>query len=126
MRLFSAEAWFDGALAALKLGLAVAAVAWALATGWPGLDALLTDAPAQSGLAAAAWVGRGLLALVAALALAAAFDAGWRWWRYLRRHAMTWQEVLAEARESETPPEVQARLRGRQQQAGQRINEVIG
>ncbi|MBS0465042.1 MAG: flagellar biosynthesis protein FlhB, partial [Proteobacteria bacterium] len=44
----------------------------------------------------------------------------------LRRHAMTWQEVLAEARESEVNPEVRARVRGRQQQAGQRVDEVIG
>jgi flagellar biosynthetic protein FlhB len=61
-----------------------------------------------------------VLAVAGALALAVALDAGWRWWRYLRRHAMTWQEVLAEAREAELPAEVQAQLRARQQQAGQR------
>jgi flagellar biosynthetic protein FlhB len=78
--------------------------------------------------AAAAWVGRGLLALAAALTLAAALDAGWRWWRYLRRHAMTWQEVVAEAREAEGSPEMRARLRSRQQQSGQgrHVDEVIG
>jgi flagellar biosynthetic protein FlhB len=52
-----------------------------------------------------------------ALTLAAALDAGWRWWRYLRRHAMTRQEVLAEAREAELPAEVQAQVRARQEQA---------
>jgi flagellar biosynthetic protein FlhB len=74
-----------------------------------------------------------VLALAATLALAAALDAGWRWWRYLRRHAMTWQEVMAEAREAEGSPQMRAQLRGRQQQVGQgtnaerkSINEVIG
>ncbi|HMA12050.1 MAG TPA: EscU/YscU/HrcU family type III secretion system export apparatus switch protein, partial [Steroidobacteraceae bacterium] len=38
--------------------------------------------------------------------------------RYLRRHAMTWQEVMAEAREAEGSPEMRAQLRSRQQQAG--------
>ncbi|MFZ3260615.1 MAG: EscU/YscU/HrcU family type III secretion system export apparatus switch protein [Thiobacillus sp.] len=41
---------------------------------------------------------------------------------------MTWQEVLAEAREGEGSPEMRARLRGRQQQVGQgrHVDEVIG
>lgn len=126
VRLFSAESLFDGMLALLKLALVAVAVGWALANGWPGLRALLGSAVDESLQAGAAWVGRGVLALAAALAVAAALDAGWRWWRYLRRHAMTWQEVLAEARESEAHPEVRAQLRGRQQQAGQGVNEVIG
>ena len=114
-RLLSADAWFDGMLALLKLLLAAAAVWWALASGWSALPmeggrTLLPDF--------AAWVGRGVLALAATLALAAALDAGWRWWRYLSRHAMTWQEVLAEAREAEGSPEMRAQLRSRQQQAG--------
>ena len=115
-RLFSADAWFDGMLALLKLLLAVAAVGWALASGWSAL-------PMEGGPTLlpefAGWVGRGMLALAATLALAAALDAGWRWWRYLRRHAMTWQEVVAEAREAEGSPEMRAQLRSRQQQAGQ-------
>lgn len=126
VRLFSVDALFDGTLALMKLALVVAAIAWALSTGWPGLDGLAGGKFEAALGATAAWVGRGLLALTAALAVAAALDAGWRWWRYLRRHAMTWQEVLAEARESEVHPEVRARLRGRQQQAGQRVDEVIG
>ena len=113
-RLFSADAWFDGGLALLKLVLAALAVGWALGGGWAALD----DLDASPG-GAAGWLAHGVLALVAALALAAALDAGWRWWRYLRRHAMTWQEVLAEAREAELPPEVQAQLRARQQMTGQ-------
>jgi flagellar biosynthetic protein FlhB len=140
-RLFSTDSLFDGALALLKLALAAAAVGWTLANGWPELQTL--GSAMNTALdATAAWVARGVLALAAALAVAAALDAGWRWWRYLRRHAMTWQEVLAEAREAEVNPQVRAQLRGRQQQAGQRplpppegegtnvmpktINEVIG
>lgn len=115
-RLFSHDAWFDAAAAMLRLGLVAGALAWALSTGWDALPGTAADASLP---AFAAWVGRGVLAVAVALALAVALDAGWRWWRYLRRHAMTWQEVLAEAREAELPAEVQAQLRARQQQAGQ-------
>jgi flagellar biosynthetic protein FlhB len=125
-RLFSVDSLFDGSLALTKLALVVAAVAWTLSTGWPGLDRLTGGEFVVALGATAAWIGRGVLALAAVLTVPAALDAGWRWWRYLRRHAMTWQEVLAEARESEVHPEVRARLRGRQQQAGQRVDEVIG
>lgn len=125
-RLFSVESLFDGSLVLLKLALAAAAVGWVLTSGWSGLHSLTRSAMSVALDATAAWVGRGVLMLAAALTLAAAADAGWRWWRYLCRHAMTWQEVLAEARESEVNPEVRARVRGRQQQAGQRVDEVIG
>ena len=125
-RLFTLDFWFDGGLALLKLALAVIAVGWALTSGWPGLQSLAAAELNDALRASAAWVGRGVLALAAALAVAALLDAGWRWWRYLRRHAMTWQEVLAEARESEVSPEMRAQMQGRQQQVGQRIDEVIG
>lgn len=125
-RLFMLDFWFDGGLALLKLALAVVAVGWALTSGWPGLQSLAAAELNDALRASAAWVGRGVLALAAALAVAAMLDAGWRWWRYLRRHAMTWQEVLAEARESEVSPEMRAQMQGRQQQVGQRVDEVIG
>ena len=125
-RLFSVDSLFDGSLMLLKLALTAAAVGWALASGWPGLQSLTRSEMSVALDVTAAWVGRGVLVLAAALTLTAAVDAGWRWWRYLRRHAMTWQEVLAEARESEVNPEVRAQLRGRQQRAGQRVDEVIG
>ncbi|MFP5408832.1 MAG: EscU/YscU/HrcU family type III secretion system export apparatus switch protein [Gammaproteobacteria bacterium] len=116
VRLFSADAWFDGGLALLKLALVAAAVGWVLTGEWFALHGQSAD----TGLApAAAWIGRGVLALAAALTVIAALDAGWRWWRYLGRHAMTWQEVLAEAREAEGSPEMRAQLRERQQQSGQ-------
>lgn len=123
-RLFSVDFWFDGALAFLKLALAGVAVGWALTSGWPGLQSLAGSEMSVALNATAAWVGGGVLALAAALAVAAALDAGWRWWRYLRRHAMTWQEVLAEARESEGSPEMRAQMQGRQQQAGQGRNPL--
>src|SRR5512139_2710059 len=121
-RLSSADSLFDGSLALLKLALAGAAAGWALAAGWPGLQGLAAGGTGAALDATAAWVGRGVLVLAAALALAAALDAGWRWWRYLRRHAMTWQEVLAEAREAEGSPEMRAQLRSRQRQAGRVSN----
>ena len=126
VRLFSVDSLFDGSLMLLKLALVAAAVGWALVSGWPGLQSMSRSEMSVALDVTAAWVGRGVLVLAAALTLAAAADAGWRWWRYLRRHAMTWQDVLAEARESEVNPEVRARLRGRQQRAGQRVDEVIG
>ena len=119
LRLFSADAWVDALLALVKWAAAALAVGWALATGWSALGTLADGAAGAALATTAAWIGRGLLALAAALVLAAALDAGWRWWRYLRRHAMTWQEVLAEARESEVSPELRARLHGRRQAAGQ-------
>jgi len=117
-RLFSADFWFDGSLALLKFVLAAAAITWMLASG-EGLKSLANSQTSTVLALTAAWVSRGVLALASALALAAALDAGWRWWRYLRRHAMSWQDVLAEAREAEVSPEIRARLRDRQQQAGQ-------
>ena len=132
-RLSSTDSLFDGLQALMKWVLVAAAIGWALTSGWPGLQSLtggdLTGGDMPDALrATAAWVGRGMLALAAALTLVVALDAGWRWWRYLRRHAMTWQEVLAEARESEGSPEMRAQLRGRQQQTGQgrHVDEVIG
>lgn len=125
-RLLSADSFVDALLALLKLALAALAAGWALNSGWPGLQGL-GDGDSRGALdASAAWVGRGMLALAAAFAVTAVLDAGWRWWRYLRRHAMNWQEVLAEARESEGSPEMRAQLRSRQQQLGQHVNEVIG
>ncbi|MHB1053950.1 MAG: EscU/YscU/HrcU family type III secretion system export apparatus switch protein [Thiobacillus sp.] len=125
-RLFTLDFWFDGGLALLKLTLAIIAVGWALTSGWPGLQSLAAAELNDALRASAAWVGRGVLALAAALTVAALLDVGWRWWRYLRRHAMTWQEVLAEARESEVSPEMRAQMQDRQQQVGQRVDEVIG
>lgn len=117
-RVFSADAWFEGGLGMLKLVLAAFAVAWTLIEGWPELQRLSSSSTATALDSTLSWVGQGVIALAAALAAVAVIDAGWRWWRYLRRHAMTWQEVLAEAREAEGSPELRARIRSRQQQAG--------
>ena len=125
-RLFAADFWFDGGLALVKLALAGIAVAWVLIGNWPGLDNLAASGVSIALPELTRWVGNGLVALAAALAVTAALDAGWRWWRYLRRHAMTWQAVLAEAREAEGSPEMRAQMQGRQQQMGRHIDEVIG
>ncbi|MFZ0105385.1 MAG: EscU/YscU/HrcU family type III secretion system export apparatus switch protein [Thiobacillus sp.] len=117
-RLFSYEAWFDVLKTLLKLTLVAAAVWWAFSSGWTALLELPTGGVESAAIAASAWVGRGVLAVMGALAIVAVLDGGWRWWRYLRRHAMTWQEVLAEAREAEGSPEMRARMRQRQQQGG--------
>ena len=117
-RLLSYEAWFDILKTLLKLTLVAAAVWWAFSSGWTTLLGLPTGGVESAVTAASAWVGRGMLAVMAALAIVAVLDGGWRWWRYLRRHAMTWQEVLAEAREAEGSPEMRARMRQRQQQGG--------
>jgi len=117
-RLFSYEAWFDVLKTLLKLMLVAAAVWWAFSSGWTTLLGLPAGGVESAATAASAWVGRGVLAVIGALAIVAALDGGWRWWRYLRRHAMTWQEVLAEAREAEGSPEMRARMRQRQQQGG--------
>jgi flagellar biosynthetic protein FlhB len=117
-RLFSLDSAVDAAFALLKLALAAAAVWWTLVAA-PGLGDLDAGGTAGALDTTGSWIGRGVLALATALALVAALDAGWRWLRYLRRHAMTWQEVVAEAREAEVHPEIRAQLRGRQQQAGQ-------
>ncbi|NDP49371.1 MAG: EscU/YscU/HrcU family type III secretion system export apparatus switch protein [Sulfuriferula multivorans] len=125
-RVFSADFWFDGGMVLLKLALVGAAVSWALTSGWPDLQRLAGGTNDMALDSTVAWIGQGVLALAAALAVAALLDAGWRWWRYMRRHAMTWQEVLAEARESEVSPEMRAQMQGRQQRVGQRVDEVIG
>ena len=125
-RMFSADFWFDGGLVLLKLALVGVAVGWALTSGWPDLQQLAGGTIDTALNSTVAWIGQGVLALVAALAVVAALDAGWRWWRYLQRHAMTWQEVLAEAREAEGSPELRAQIRSRQQQVGRHVNEVIG
>lgn len=117
-RLFSAEAWFDVGRTVLKFVLVAGALGWTLATGWHSLAGLPLGPTAQAAGVAYAWLGRGLMAVLAALAVVVVLDGGWRWWRYLRRHAMTWQEVLAEAREAEGSPEMRARMRQRQQQFG--------
>lgn len=114
VRLFSAEGWFDGALTLMKFALVATALGWALASGWAALGDMEAYPDGVAG-----WLAQGMLALAMALGITASLDAGWRWLRYLQRHAMTWQEVLAEAREAELPPEVQAQLRARQQQVGQ-------
>ena len=132
-RLFSLDGVFVIGKTLLKFALVIG-VSWLTLSGeWTHLWALPIGSGAESFQAAASLLAHGLLAVVGALAVIAAIDTGWQWWRYRARHAMTWQEVLAEAKESEGSPEMRGRMLGRQQaaatQSAQRsarlIDEVI-
>ena len=118
-RFFSIEGLFMVSKTLLKFGL-VAGVCWLTLSGdWARLWALPGGTPAQSFSTAASLLLQGLLAVVGMLTVIAVLDSGWQWWRYRARHAMTWQEVLAEAKESEGSPEMRARMRSRQQAVAQ-------
>ena len=131
-RLFSIEAVFAAAKTLMKFAL-VGVACWLAVSGEFGrMLALPGDASEQAFSEASGLLMKALLSVVGTLTVIAALDGGWRWWRYRARHAMTWQEVLAEARESEGSPEMRARMRGRQQAAsqansapGHHIDEVI-
>jgi flagellar biosynthetic protein FlhB len=121
-RLFSAETLFDLARFAVKLAAAAAVSMWLL----DALRATFTPAalsPARAFAMAADVVWRTFWVLAAVLAVFAVLDGAWRVWRHRRRHAMTWQEVLAEAREAEGSPEMRARLRERQAHAAQLLRQ---
>ena len=122
-RLFSIEAVFVAAKTLIKFAL-VGAACWLTLSGeWGPLLALPGGAPEQVFSTASDLLLKGLLTVVGMLAVIAVLDAGWHGWRYRARHAMTWQEVLAEARESEGSPEMRARMRGRlQAAAGPHLN----
>ena len=116
-RLFSVETLFVAFKSLLKFAL-VGAVGWTTVSGeFESILSLPQGAPAQAFTEAASLLMKGLLAVVWLLAVVALMDGGWQWWRYRARHAMTWQQIMAEARESEGSPEMCGRMRGRQQAA---------
>lgn len=116
-RLFSLDGVFVISKTLLKFALVIG-VCWLTLSGeWTRLWALPMGSAAESFQAAASLLGHGLLAVAGALAVIALVDTGWQWWRYRARHAMTWQEVLAETKESEGSPEMRGRMLGRQQAA---------
>ena len=132
-RLFSLDGVFVIGKTLLKFALVIG-VCWLTLSGeWTHLWAVPIGSAAESFRAAASLLLHGLLAVAGALAVIAAVDTGWQWWRYRARHAMTWQEVLAEAKESEGSPEMRGRMLGRQQaaatqsaqQSARLIDEVI-
>jgi flagellar biosynthetic protein FlhB len=116
-RLFSLDGFFAISKTLLKFALVIGVFWLTLSDEWTRLWALPVASSAESFRAAVSMLLRGLLAVVGALAVIAIADSGWQWWRYRARHAMTWQEVLAEARESEGNPEMRGRMLGRQQAA---------
>ena len=131
--LFSLEGLFIIAKTLLKFSLVIGACWMMVSSEWARLWALPSFTSAESFSASAGLLLHGLFAVVGALAVIAIADSGWQWWRYRMRHAMTWQEVLAEAKESEGSPEMRGRMLGRQQAAaaqsaqpsGRLIDEVI-
>ena len=118
-RLFSLDGMFVIGKTLLKFALVIG-VCWLTLSGeWAHLWALPIGSAAEASRDAASLLLQGLLAVVGTLAVIAAVDAGWQWWRYRARHAMTWQEVLAESKESEGSPEMRGRMLARQQAAAQ-------
>ena len=116
-RLFSIEAVYLVVKTLIKFVL-VGAICWmTLAGELEQLFALPGGAPGHAFAEASSLLMKGLFAVVGMLALIALIDSGWHWWRYRARHAMTWQEVLAEAKESEGSPEMRGRMLGRQRAA---------
>ena len=133
-RLFSLDGLFAIGKTLLKFALVIGAGWLTLSGEWTRLWALPFAPSTESFSTAASLLLQGLLAVVGVLAVIALADSGWQWWRYRARHAMTWQEVLAEAQESEGSPEMRGRMLGRQQAAAAQsaqqsprlIDEVIG
>lgn len=118
-RLFSREGVYVIAKTLLKWTLLVSVVWLTLSGEWARVWNLPIGSLEESAGAATGLLLQGLLAVMGTLAVIAFADAGWQWWRYRARHAMTWQEVLAEAKESEGSPEMRGRMLGRQQAAAQ-------
>ena len=116
-RLFSLDGVFVISRTLLKFALVVGVCWLTLTDEWARVWALPTASVAESFHASASLLLQGLLAIVSALAVIAIIDSGWQWWRHRARHAMTWQEVLAEAKESEGSPEMRGHMLGRQQAA---------
>ena len=116
-RLFSLDGVYVIGKTLLKFALIVGVVWLTLSGEWAQLWNLPLGSLEESTRAAAELLLQGLLAVVGTLAVIAIMDAGWQWWRYRERHAMTWQEVLAEAKESEGSPEMRGHMLGRQQAA---------
>ena len=119
-RIFSARAWMDLVIGLIKvavLGGIGATVLWSrrheLAT-LSGMDAAGAMAHAGSDiLGLLGWLALGL-------AVIAAVDVPWQWWRHARDLRMTKQEVRDEYKQSEGRPEVKARIRQVQQALARR------
>ena len=118
-RLFSREGAFIITKTLFKFALVVGVVWLTLSGEWARMWSLPIGSLEESVRAAAGLLLQGLLAVVGTLAVIALIDTGWQWWRYRARHAMTWQELLAEAKESEGSPEMRGRMLARQQAAAQ-------
>lgn len=116
-RLFSLDGLFDTMKALLIWVIAGSALLWFYRTRLHELAQLTTMSLADALALSLELLLAGLLLLMAAALLSAILDVPWRWWRYLKSHAMTRAELLAEAREAEGRPEFKSRIQVRQQLA---------
>ncbi|MGH8515920.1 MAG: flagellar biosynthesis protein FlhB [Panacagrimonas sp.] len=119
-RIFSVRAWMDLLIGMLKvavLGGIGATVLWSKRHEFAGL-AGLEAAGAMSHAGAGVMSLLGWLAL--GLAVIAAIDVPWQWWRHQRDLRMTKQQVREEYKQSEGRPEVKARIRQVQQALSRR------
>jgi len=114
-RIFSARALMDlliGVLKVLVLGGIGGAVLWTQRHELAGLSAAdPTGAMARAGsdvMQLFGWLALGL-------AVIAAVDVPWQWWRHQRDLRMTKQQVKEEYKQSEGRPEVKGRIRQAQQ-----------
>ncbi len=119
-RIFSGRALMDLLLGLMKvtvLGGIGAAVLWSQRTQLASLarmDALPAMASAGSSvLSLLGWLALGL-------AVIAALDAPWQWYRHGKQLRMTRQEVRDEYKQAEGRPEVKAKIRQAQQAASKR------
>lgn len=119
-RIFSVRAWMDLLIGLLKvavLGGIGAIVLWTRRHELAGLSGM-EAAGAMSHAGANVLSLLGWLAL--GLAVIAAIDVPWQWWRHHRDLRMTKQQVREEYKQSEGRPEVKARIRQVQQALARR------
>jgi flagellar biosynthetic protein FlhB len=119
-RLYSLPALGEVAKSLLRVALVGGVAAVALSTQLDAILGLSTEPERGGVLHAFSIVGWTALALSGALALIAAVDAPFQWWRHRRGLRMTLDEVRREMRESEGSPEIKGRLRQLQREMSRR------
>lgn len=111
-RVFKQDGPFELAKSVVKLGIAAAAVTWALSgrleeiAGWYALPAYLVMSFQLELLMRALFAGTFALLALAVL------DYAWQYWRVEKRLRMTRSEIKDELRQSHGDPQVKSRLLG--------------
>ena len=109
--LFSATAAIDLAKSLLKLVLVGAAGAWVL---WPErhrVETVIAMDPADIAVLARTLTLRLMIAVLSVLALVAAADYGWTWFRHRRNLRMSKQELKDEQKDAEGDPKIKAKIK---------------